>query len=191
MICTGGGVHACRAWEAHTRFAETLNIPVATSINGKGSIAETSQVSLGVVGGNGGRPYAQRALMDADLVFFIGTRTDSVTTLNWSLPAKPERGGPAVIHLDVEPWEVGNNYHAAVPLVGDGRLALDDLLAAISSPSEVSERNAPRIAALGQEASAWWEGVRADGLRDTPPIHPARLIRHLRDALPDDPLIVA
>ncbi len=191
MIVAGGGIHASRAWEALTRFAETLNIPVATSINGKGSIAETSRVSLGVVGGNGGRPYTQRALMDADLVFFIGTRTDSVTTLNWSLPARPERGGPAVIHLDVEPWEVGNNYHAAVPLVGDARLALDDLLAAISSPSEVSERNAPRIAALAREAAAWWEGVRADGLRDTQPIHPARLIRHLRDALPDDPLIVA
>lgn len=191
VIVAGGGVHASRAWDALTRFAETLDIPVATSINGKGSIAETSAVSLGVVGGNGGREYAGRAVMEADLLFLIGTRTDSVTTLNWTLPAKPERGGPAVIQLDMEPWEVGNNYRAAVPLVGDARLALEDLLAAVERPAAVGARNAPRIAALGEEAAAWWERVAADGRSDMRPIHPARLIRDLRAILPDDPLIVA
>lgn len=191
VIVAGGGVHASRAWESLARFAESLNIPVATSINGKGSIAETSPVSLGVVGGNGGRPYTRRAVMEADLVFFIGTRTDSVTTLNWSLPAKPERGGPTVVHLDVEPWETGNNYRAAVPLVGDARLGLDDLLSAIDDPTATGQRNASRIAALQEQADAWWEGVDADSRSDMQPIHPARLIRHLRDALPDDPLIVA
>ena len=84
--------------------------------------------------------------MEADLVFLIGTRTDSVTTLNWTLPAKPEQGGPAVIQLDMEPWEVGNNYRAAVPLVGDARLALQDLLAAVENPTAVGARNASRIA---------------------------------------------
>ncbi|MGI8858289.1 MAG: thiamine pyrophosphate-binding protein [Thermomicrobiales bacterium] len=191
VIVAGGGVHASRAWDALTRFAETLNLPVATSINGKGSIAETSPVSLGVVGGNGGREYTQRAVMEADLIFLIGTRTDSVTTLNWTLPAKPEQGGPAVIQLDMEPWEVGNNYRAAVPLVGDARLALQDLLAAIENPTAVGARNASRIASLGEDAAAWWERVRADGESTMRPIHPARLIRHLRAILPDDPLIVA
>jgi acetolactate synthase I/II/III large subunit len=191
VIVAGGGVHASRAWDALTRFAETLNIPVATSINGKGSIAETSPVSLGVVGGNGGREYTRRAVMEADLLFLIGTRTDSVTTLNWTLPAKPEQGGPAVIQLDMEPWEVGNNYRAAVPLVGDARLALQDLLAAVENPAAVGARNASRIAAFAEEAAAWWERVRADGESAMRPIHPARLIRHLRAILPDDPLIVA
>ncbi len=191
VIVAGGGVHASRAWESLTRFAETLNIPVATSINGKGAIAETSAVSLGVVGGNGGRPYIRQAVMDADLVFFIGTRTDSVTTLNWTLPAKPEQGGPAVLHLDMEPWETSNNYRTAVPLVGDARLALDDLLAAIDIPATVGQRNASRIAALRHEADAWWERVEADSHSDAQPIHPARLIRLLRETLPDDPLIVA
>jgi acetolactate synthase-1/2/3 large subunit len=191
VIVAGGGIHAARAHLALTHFAELLNIPVATSINGKGSIAETSAVSLGVVGGNGGRPYARRAVAEADCIFFIGTRTDSVTTLNWSLPARPEQGGPAVIQLDVEPWEVGNNYHAAVALVGDARLALDDLLAAIDDPAAVGKRNAERIAALDLEAAAWWDQVRRDAARDDVPIHPARLVHNLRDLLPDDPLIVA
>lgn len=191
VIVAGGGVHASRAWDALTRFAETLNIPVATSINGKGSVAETSAVSLGVVGGNGGREYTNRAVMEADLLFLIGTRTDSVTTLNWTLPAKPEQGGPAVLQLDMEPWEVGNNYRAAVPLVGDARLALQDLLAAVENPATVGARNAPRIAALAEEAAAWWDRIADDGQSEMRPIHPARLIRHLRAILPDDPLIVA
>ncbi len=196
VVVAGGGVHMSGAWDALTRFANALNIPVATSINGKGSIAETDRLSLGVTGGNGGRPYTRRAVANADLLILIGTRTDSVTTLNWTLPAKPEAGGPTVIHLDVEPYETGNNYDA-LPLVGDARLGLDDLLTAVENAAAVRARNAGYVAALDAEAEAWCERVDIAARSNATPIHPARLVRTLRDALTnasandDDPLIVA
>src|SRR3712207_440314 len=58
VIVAGGGVLTSGAWNELAALAETLNIPVATSINGKGGIAETSGVAIGVIGGNGARPYA-------------------------------------------------------------------------------------------------------------------------------------
>src|SRR6478672_300612 len=122
VIVAGGGIHASRAWEALTRFAEMLNVPVATSINGKGSIAETSAVSIGVVGGNGARPYANACLADADLVVYVGSRTDSTTTCHWTLPDITQP--PKVIQIDVAPFEVGNNYPLVVGLTGDAKLTL-------------------------------------------------------------------
>ena len=123
VIVAGGGVVTGQAWDELTRFAETLNIPVATSINGKGSIAETSRVSIGIVGGNGARAYTNDVVSDADLIIYIGSRTDSTTTHHWSVPRL--RDPPAVIQIDVEPFEIGNNYKLAVPLAGDAGLLVD------------------------------------------------------------------
>ena len=70
VIVAGGGVLTSRAWDELTALAETLNIPVATSINGKGSVAETSPVSIGIVGGNGARSYTNAVVANADLGYF-------------------------------------------------------------------------------------------------------------------------
>ena len=66
VIVAGGGVRISGAWDELTALAEACNIPVGTSINGKGSVPETSPISLGVVGGNGARPYANEILAEAD-----------------------------------------------------------------------------------------------------------------------------
>jgi acetolactate synthase-1/2/3 large subunit len=189
VIVAGGGVLTSGAWDALTDLAEGLNVPVATSINGKGSIAETSDVALGVVGGNGARPYANACLADADLVLFVGTRTDSTTTCHWTLPAPV--GGPAAIHLDVEPWEIGNNYRLVAGLAGDAKLSLVDLFAAVDRPTAIRERHRPRIAALLAERDRYWAEVGRQASVQTRPIKPAQLVRALRELLPDDALIVA
>ena len=79
---------------------------------------------LGLVGGNGARPYANACLEEADLVVFVGTRTDSTTTSHWTLP--PIENPPRIIQIDAAPFEVGNNYPVVVGLVGDARLTLVD-----------------------------------------------------------------
>ena len=107
VIIAGGGVLTSGAWDALTSLAEALNVPVATSINGKGSIAESSDVAIGVIGGNGARPYANACVAEADLIVYVGSRTDSTTTCHWTLP--PLASPPDIIQIDVEPYEVGNN----------------------------------------------------------------------------------
>ncbi len=189
VIVAGGGVLTSGAWDELTALAEGLNVPVATSINGKGSIAETSPVAIGVVGGNGARPYANACLAEADLVVFLGTRTDSTTTCHWTLP--PPEGRQRVVQLDVEPWEIGNNYRLVVGALGDARLTLRDLMAAIERPEEMRRRHQARIDALVAERDRYWADVERQAAIMSRPIKPALLVRVLRRQLGDDLVVVA
>jgi acetolactate synthase-1/2/3 large subunit len=189
VIVAGGGVLTSRAWEELTALAEALNVPVATSINGKGSITETSDVAIGVIGGNGARPYANACVAEADLIVYVGSRTDSTTTCHWTLPsiASP----PAVIQIDVAEFEVGNNYPLRVGLVGDARLTLAAMLDAVLRVAAVAARNRPRIEALIDARNAYWSDVDRQSMIRSKPIKPAQVVRALRDALDDETLIVA
>src|SRR5215203_4345444 len=183
VIVAGGGVLTSGAWNELTLLAETLNVPVATSINGKGSIAETSEVAIGVIGGNGARPYANAYLADADLVLYVGSRTDSTTTCHWTLPSAGNT--PRVIQVDIEPFEVGNNYPLVVGLLGDAKLTLAALLEAIARPGAVGARNQPRMAQLQEEGRRYWREVERQAAELARPIKPAQVIRAMRGALDD------
>ena len=189
VIVAGGGVMTSRAWDQLTAFAEATGIPVATSINGKGSIAETSPCSIGVVGNNGARSYANAWVADADLILYIGTRTDSTTTVGWTLP--PKANPPTTIHLDISAREIGNNYASGAFLLGDAGATLKDLLAAIDDPSRLRIRNADRLERLALEREAYFAQVTGLAGSDSQPIKPQRLVATLRSLLGDDDVIVA
>ncbi len=189
VIVAGGGVLTSAAWDQLTAFAEATGIPVATSINGKGAIAETSECSIGVVGNNGARSYANAWIAEADLIFYIGTRTDSTTTVAWTLPARNEP--PASIHLDVSSREIGNTYPADAVLQGDAAATLEDLRAAIAHPDRLQARSRERLNRLSAEKADYFAKVKWVAASESQPIKPQRLIAELRDALDDDAIVVA
>ncbi|MBA3451097.1 MAG: thiamine pyrophosphate-binding protein, partial [Chloroflexia bacterium] len=189
VIVAGGGVLTSKAWDALASLAKALNVPVATSINGKGSIAETEDVSIGVIGGNGARPYANVCLREADLIVYVASRTESTTTCHWTLPS--QGNAPKIIQVDVEPFEIGNNYQLAVGLVGDARLTLTAMLDAVPRQASVAKRNLPRIQWLTAERQRYWAEVDSQSEIQSQPIKPAQVVRALRNALDDDAIIVA
>jgi acetolactate synthase-1/2/3 large subunit len=189
VIVAGGGVLTSRAWNELTTLSETLNVPVATSINGKGSIAETSRVAIGVIGGNGARPYANACVASADLILYVGSRTESTTTCHWTLP--PIENPPSIIQIDVAPFEVGNNYPVAVGLVGDAGLTLAAILDAISRPGAVAQRNEARLDRLNDERAEYWADVDRQAAVRSRPIKPAQVVKAMRAGLTDDAIIVA
>ncbi|MGD9711189.1 MAG: thiamine pyrophosphate-binding protein [Thermomicrobiales bacterium] len=189
VIVAGGGVLTSDAAEALTAFAETMLVPVATSINGKGSIAETSPVAAGVVGGNGAWPFTNQLVSDADLVIYAGSRTDSTTTHHWRVPSPSD--GPLVIQIDAEPWEIGNNYRLGVGLHCDLRLAFEDLLEASQPERETLDRRRSRLAEINAARGAHWERVAVEAASRDVPVKPQVVINALRSALPDEALIVA
>ena len=106
VIVCGGGVVLAGGEDELERLAERLDIPVATTVSGQGSLAETHPNCLGVVGSNGGTPATREVLAQADLVMFVGCRAGSVTTERWRVPAP----GTCIIHVDADPMVVSANY---------------------------------------------------------------------------------
>lgn len=181
----GGGVLVSQAWEELTALAESVGAMVGTSINGKGSIDETHPNSLGVVGGNGSRPYANQAIRDADLVVFIGCKTDSVTTMKWRLPSP---GEARVIQIDVDPEELGRNYPLQVGLAGDAKVCLSLLTGLVAERDGGRRRPWLDTAPLRE---AWWTAQQPALLSDARPIKPPRLIDALVRLLPREAIVVA
>ncbi len=107
VIVAGGGVRASGAAEELVRLAETLAIPVATSLTGKDTIVASHPLSVGVVGSYS-RESANRIVGQADLVCFIGTETGGMTTHFWAVP---KIGVPA-IQIDIEPEAIGPQLSA-------------------------------------------------------------------------------
>ena len=105
VIVAGGGVRASGAQADLVALAEALQIPVATSLNGKDTIPGNHPLSVGVVG-TYSRESANRVVNAADLVCFIGTETGGMTTHFWAVP---KIGTPA-IQIDIDPEALGRNY---------------------------------------------------------------------------------
>lgn len=182
LLVAGAGVLRSGAWEEVTTLAHTLGAPVATSISGKGSIAETDPYALGVIGSNGGLPYRHEFLRESDIIFYIGCRLGSVTTEKWSLPADGEK---TIIQLDVDPEVIGRNYDTAVGIVADAHLGLAALLEEVEQtagkvvPEEIANRRKAYMDTI-QEFSS-----------DEMPIRPERFIAELSRLLPDRAVICA
>ena len=120
VIWAGGGVNISGAATELTALAERIGAPVTTTIEGRGSIPEDHELSLGF---RTDRVVGMEIFEEADAVFAVGTRFQNYATRVWSLPM-PEN----LIHVDVDPGVIGRNYPAAVAIVGDAKLALQGML---------------------------------------------------------------
>jgi len=189
VIVAGGGVVLSGAWQEITRIAEALHIPVATTINGKGSIDETHAWSIGVIGGNGGRPYANRLLAEADCIWYLGTKVNSLVTLKGEIPAPGK--AVTVLQLDVDPTELGNNVPTARAACGDLKESLAAFLEIISSRATSAPERQWTPQALVERAAPFWAEVAERAACDEVPLMPQRVIDTLWQRTPDDVVVVA
>ncbi len=183
LVICGGGIVLSGGEAEFQKFVETLDIAVATTISGQGSLPETHRNCLGVVGSNGGVPETRSVVEAADLVLFIGCRAGSVTTELWRYPAK----GTRILHIDSDPEVIGASYRTEAALVADARAALAALNGALSDREIVSFGGARFIAPA---KAAKWTGFHERAASSDRPIRPERTIAALRVVLDDDAIIV-
>ena len=123
LLYVGGGAIAANAHEEVKELAELFNIPVTTTLMGIGAFDEHHPLSLGMLGMHG-TAYANFAVTDCDLLICVGARFDDRVTGKLDEFASLAK----VIHIDIDPAEVGKNRVPEVPIVGDVKNVLKDLL---------------------------------------------------------------
>jgi acetolactate synthase-1/2/3 large subunit len=140
IIYAGGGVIYSYAHEELTALCEKTNILVANTLLGKGAIPETHHLSLGMLGMHGAE-YANYAVHHCDLLIAIGARFDDRVT------GKLDKFAPSakVIHIDIDPAEISKNVKAHIPIVGDAKQVLQQLLEVVE-PRPADEWTADLIA---------------------------------------------
>ncbi len=185
VVC-GGGIVLSGGEAEFRRFVERLDIAVATTVSGQGSLPETHANNVGVVGSNGGVPATKEFLDTADLVFFIGCRAGSVTTERWRTPSRSTR----IVHLDCDPQVIAASYRTEAGMVCDARLGLavlNRLLDARKSPPA----GFGGAAAVAPAKARKWAAFRPLAESGDRPIKPERTVAALRAVLDDDAIVVA
>ncbi len=180
VFVAGGGVVYSGAQQELLDLAETLSIPVATSMNAKGSIPETHTLSVGVCG-TYSREAANRVVSEADLVIFLGSQTGSQVTHFWQVPTPNTK----VIHVDIDPSELGRNYSSVLNVQADIKATLRKLLQ-IAEPVHRTEWN-QEICSI---VSRWREEVAPLLTSSQQPILPERLCSAINTVLPQNGALV-
>ena len=122
VICVGGGVFSAGAQKELCAFIEKLNLPAISTMMGIGALPTAHPLNLGMLGSHGCAP-ANKAIRDADLVIMAGARVgDRAVAAPGQVATRAK-----VIHIDVDPAEIGKNMPAHIPIVGDLKHVLEEL----------------------------------------------------------------
>ena len=184
VIYAGQGVHYARAWDALRRLAETWNIPVTTSLEGKSAFPEDHPLSLG----SGGRAISRTVrtyLDEADMIFGVGC---SFATTLFGVAMPP---GKTVIHATLDPADLNKDVPAEYALIGDARLTLEMLNEALAgrdrSKAEQRLGTAARIASVHESWLAEWLPKLTS---DETPLNPYRVLWDLQEVVDKDNTII-
>lgn len=186
LILAGGGVHLSGAYAALARLAEEQSIPVAHTLSGKGAVACTHALSVGLFGRYS--RIANDLIATADALLVVGCKLGEIATKRYALLPP----GVPVIQLDTLAEEIGRTAAVSVALWGDAREGLNALAAELhdAGPGLRSAR-ADYIAEIAERRSVWRVGATPRYTATEQPINMGRLIGDLQAVLPDDAILVA
>lgn len=186
VLVVGGGMHAPGAYEWLDDIAERLDLPVATTISGRGALPEDHPLHLGVVGSNGGTPETRALIDEADLVVFLGCRAGSVTTERWRHPAP---GRQTVVHVDADDRVPGATYPTGAAVVADSTLFLSALRDELKL--WIGHRDWDGRARVAEAKAAKFARFHELAAGDGRPIRPERLVAALQATLPPEFIVTA
>ncbi len=182
VIISGSGVMASGAWNEVAQLAEMLTIPVATTLNGKMTLAADHPLNVGVVG-RYSHWCANRIVSAADLVIAVGTRLGGMATWEWRVPP----AGTPTVQIGIDPSELGRNYPAAAAVQGDAKVSLQRLI-------NVLEPVSPRQDVLDEVTKIvgeWRSEFQPLIDSDASPMRPERIVKEIAENLPDDAMVVS
>jgi acetolactate synthase-1/2/3 large subunit len=187
VLYIGGGILKARAAEALRALAELIDVHVVTTLMARGAFPDDHPLCLGMPGMHGNYT-AVTAMQRADLLITLGARFDDRVT------GKLDGFAPEakIIHADIDPAELGKVRNPDVPIVGDCRLIIEDLVVAIKRLMDRGEV-APDRRAWKSSISGWQERYpyAYEQAEDGDALKPQMVLEHLRDSAPDDAIVVS
>jgi acetolactate synthase-1/2/3 large subunit len=173
VLVIGGGAIAANAADEVRQLAETIMAPVTTTLMGKGAFPEDHPLSLGMLGMHGTR-YANYAIIDSDLLIAVGARfSDRVTGKIQSFAPNAK-----VIHIDIDPAELGKNVKVDVPIVGDAKAILKKLIATLKI-------KLPKTTAWNQKIGLWRKEYPLDYEKDCSELKPQCVVERINELIED------
>jgi len=183
LIISGGGAHySGRAWKPLRALAELLEIPVATTFNGRGSFPEDHPLSAGRMGLHAAS-YNDEVLARADVILAVGCRFASMSTRGW----RNLNPNVALIHVDIDPENIGKNYPAEISIVGDAGKVLKLMLEEAQRMKMDNRRRKEWLEFLNSAKERWREsGWFAESKSDGSSLKPQRVCMEIRRFLDRD-----
>ena len=185
LLMVGGGIHISQGYDALLKLAESQGIPVAHTMSGKGGIPCTHALSAGLFGRYD--RIANGLIAKSDCLLVVGCKLGEIATKRFQLipPGKP------LIHVEIDPTEIGRTTRTDVGLAGDAQLTLEALAQALEDGGRRAAARAAYCAEVPQLMAEWRKGA-SDRLQSTEtPINVGRLMNELNLNMPADAVLVA
>lgn len=188
VIYAGGGVLLARAADEMRELAEHLSLPVAHSLMGKGALPDDHPLILGMTG-FWGTKYINDKCRNADWILALGTRFSEADCSSWE-EAYTFRFPPTkLVHIDIDPAEIGRNYPAAIGAVADLKEALKVLLRVARKMAPKGVKRDRLVAEMAANRAKFVAGNRQAMQSDAWPMRPERILADLREVLPRDAIL--
>jgi len=190
LIVAGHGVILSEASEDLKKLVELLNIPVATTPNGAGSIDMREELSLGVIGRNGTYP-ANQAARNCDVLLALGVKFCDRFSGAW-IPGFSFNIPPTkLIHVDIDPDELGRNYPPTIGILGDARSVLRQLCDLIKTKGLSQSKKSKWLEQIKEWKAKWEQTNGPNQTSEAVPIRPERAIHDMREVIPDDAIVLS
>ncbi len=188
VIYAGGGILLAKASDDLTAFVDHMAIPVAHSLMGKGCMRDDHPMVMGMTG-FWGTSLVNQACLNADWIFAAGTRFKEADCSSWYPGYTFNIPGSKVIHIDIEPSEIGRNYPTEIGVVADIKSALKVLNRVAREMYPDGFKRPEKASEVADFRVSFKESNREMAESAAFPMMPERILADVRRALPDDGII--
>ena len=188
VIYAGGGVLLSGAADLLRIFVDHTGIPVAHSLMGKGALPDDHPLLLGM-SGFWGTALVNQTCLAADWVLGLGTRFKEADCSSWYRDYTFNIPASRLIHIDIEPSEIGRNFPVEIGAVADLRAALEVLCEVVRQEYPQGKKNAPLLERIARSRAEFAAGNRQMQQSDAFPMMPERILAEVRAQLPRDAII--
>ncbi len=194
ILYVGGGILLSQASQQLQNFVDHMQIPVAHSLMGKGALPDDHPLVLGMTG-FWGTELVNQSCLGADTIFAVGTRFKEADCSSWypgytfNIADNADPSGAQIIHIDIEPSEIGRNYPVEIGVIADAKAALN-VLTEVAKDIYPDGFNRPDLVKkIASFRASFKQKNTAMATSSAFPMMPERILADTRTALPDDAII--